>query len=65
MVCHGGSIGGKSYVGLGNTQLDMKRLLGEMTRADGGPRPITTFVVNTALPSRLSVSRKRRVSTYR
>jgi hypothetical protein len=48
MICHGGSIGGKSYVGLGNTQLDFKRLVDEMTRAEGGPRPITTFVVNTA-----------------
>ena len=24
MACHGGSIGGKSYVGLGNTQLDLR-----------------------------------------
>ena len=27
MVCHGGSIGGKSYVGLGNTQLDLEPAL--------------------------------------
>jgi hypothetical protein len=27
MVCHGGSIGGQSYVGLGNSQLDLKALL--------------------------------------
>ena len=26
MVCHGGSIGGQSYVGLGNSQLDLKAL---------------------------------------
>ncbi len=35
MVCHGGSIGGQSYVGLGNTQLDIKALLYDLTFADG------------------------------
>ena len=35
MLCHGGSIGGQSYVGLGNTQLDLKAVLFELTIADG------------------------------
>jgi mono/diheme cytochrome c family protein len=48
MVCHGGSIGGTSYVGLGNTQLDLRALLDEMTRADGQRLPPSPFVLNTA-----------------
>ncbi len=48
LVCHGGSIGGKSYVGLGNTQLDLKGLLYDMTKADGQPPPFSTFTLNTA-----------------
>ena len=48
LMCHGGSIGGKSFIGLGNTQLDARRLLEEMTRADGRLLPPTTFVVNSA-----------------
>jgi mono/diheme cytochrome c family protein len=48
LVCHGGSIGGKSYVGLGNTQLDLKALLNEMTRADGHIAPPSTFILNSA-----------------
>jgi mono/diheme cytochrome c family protein len=48
MVCHGGSIGGKSYVGLGNTQLDLKALLFELTIADGRKPPFSTFVLNTS-----------------
>ncbi|HEV3121517.1 MAG TPA: hypothetical protein VGY53_06425, partial [Isosphaeraceae bacterium] len=35
LVCHGGSIGGKSYIGLGNTTLDLHALLTDLTRADG------------------------------
>jgi mono/diheme cytochrome c family protein len=35
LVCHGGSIGGTSYVGLGNTTLDLHALLADLTRADG------------------------------
>jgi mono/diheme cytochrome c family protein len=45
MVCHGGSIGGKSYVGLGNTQLDIKAVLNELTAADGRIAPPSTFVL--------------------
>jgi mono/diheme cytochrome c family protein len=48
MLCHGGSIGGKSYVGLGNTQLDLKALLFELTIADGKKPPFPTFVLNTS-----------------
>ena len=48
MACHGGSIGGKSYVGLGNTQLDLRPLLNEMTIADGRRPPPSTFVLNTS-----------------
>ena len=35
LVCHGGSIGGTSYVGLGNTTLDLHPLLSDLTLADG------------------------------
>ena len=48
MTCHGGSIGGQSYVGLGNTQLDFKFLAQEMNKADGKRLPPTTIVVNSA-----------------
>lgn len=48
MACHGGSIGGKSYVGLGNTQLDLRALLNEMTTADGRRPPPSTFVLNSS-----------------
>jgi hypothetical protein len=36
MVCHGGSIGGKCYVGLGNASLDFQAFIEELARADGG-----------------------------
>ena len=48
MVCHGGSIGGQSYVGLGNTQLDLKAVLFELTIADGKRPPFSTFVLNSS-----------------
>ena len=48
MACHGGSIGGKSYVGLGNTQLDLRALLNEMTIADGRRLPPPTFTLNSS-----------------
>ncbi len=35
MVCHGGSIAGKSYVGLGNAVLDYQAFYEEMSAADG------------------------------
>ena len=37
LVCHGGSIGGTSYVGLGNTQLDMIGFYRDFFAADGRP----------------------------
>ncbi len=48
LVCHGGSIGGASYVGLGNTQLDLESLLKELTRADGRRPPVSLFTLNSA-----------------
>ena len=48
MACHGGSIGGTSYVGLGNTQLDMSLLFDEMMKAEGRRMPPSTFVVNSS-----------------
>jgi Cytochrome c len=48
MLCHGGSIGGQSYVGLGNTQLDLKAVLFELTIADGRRPPFSTFVLNSS-----------------
>ncbi len=48
MACHGGSIGGKSYVGLGNTQLDLRALLNEMTTADGRRPPPPAFILNSS-----------------
>jgi len=35
MLCHGGSILGKSYVGLGNSTLDIEALFVELTAVDG------------------------------
>jgi mono/diheme cytochrome c family protein len=35
MLCHGGSIMGKSYVGLGNSTLDIQAVFEELSRADG------------------------------
>ena len=48
MICHGGSIGGTSYVGLGNTQLDMTLLFHEMLKAEGRRLPPSTFVINSS-----------------
>jgi RoxA-like, cytochrome c-like len=48
MLCHGGSIGGQSYIGLGNTQLDLKAVLFELTIADGKRPPFSTFVLNSS-----------------
>jgi hypothetical protein len=48
LICHGGSIGGTSYVGLGNSTLDLKALFEELTRAEGR-RPLpSTFVLTSA-----------------
>jgi hypothetical protein len=37
MLCHGGSILGKSYVGLGNSTLDIQGLFEDLAQADGLP----------------------------
>jgi mono/diheme cytochrome c family protein len=37
LLCHGGSIAGRSYVGLGNSTLDLQALFQEMARADHIP----------------------------
>lgn len=47
MVCHGGSIMGKSYVGLGNTALDIHALFEELTLADGGRFRLPFTFTNT------------------
>ena len=38
LICHGGSIAGRSYVGLGNSGLDYQAFAEEMAAADGRPR---------------------------
>ena len=38
LICHGGSIAGRSYVGLGNTDLDYQAFAEEMDAADGRSR---------------------------
>jgi RoxA-like, cytochrome c-like len=48
LLCHGGSIGGQSYIGLGNSQLDIEPLFRDLTIADGYRPPPVAFVVNTA-----------------
>jgi mono/diheme cytochrome c family protein len=37
LICHGGSIAGRSYVGLGNVSLDYQALVEELAAADGRP----------------------------
>ncbi|WP_165220024.1 c-type cytochrome [Aquisphaera insulae] len=48
MACHGGSIGGKSYVGLPNSTVDYELLLFDLFRADGRKPPLVPFTINTA-----------------
>ena len=48
LTCHGGSLGGKSYAGLGNTQLDLKLFFSEMTKAEGRWVPPVPFVINSS-----------------
>jgi hypothetical protein len=35
LLCHGGSVAGQSYIGLGNASLDYQAFFEEMSRADG------------------------------
>ena len=48
LTCHGSSLGGTSYVGMGNSQLDLKLFFNEMTRAEGRMVPPSTIVVNSS-----------------
>src|SRR5262249_37649977 len=48
LLCHGGSIAGRSYVGLGNASLDLHGLFQDLGAADGVP---------VALPYRFSNTR--------
>jgi hypothetical protein len=44
LMCHGGSIAGKSYIGLGNTALDFQSLFEDLSKASRGPaHPPFTF----------------------
>jgi mono/diheme cytochrome c family protein len=43
LLCHGGSILGKSYIGLGNATLDVQAMFEELGKAEGG-RGKTPFV---------------------
>jgi mono/diheme cytochrome c family protein len=43
MLCHGGSLLGKSYVGLGNSSLDIQALFEDFNKVDGLPKPPFTF----------------------
>jgi mono/diheme cytochrome c family protein len=36
LLCHGGSIAGKSYIGLGNSTLDIQAFFEDMSKANGG-----------------------------
>ncbi|WP_165248718.1 c-type cytochrome [Paludisphaera soli] len=48
LACHGGSIGGTSYVGLPNTQIDYTGFFLDLFRADGRRTPLMPFVLNSA-----------------
>ena len=48
LTCHGSSLGGTSYVGMGNTQLDLKLFFHDMMQAEGRFVPPSTFVVNSS-----------------
>ena len=58
MICHGGSIFGKSYVGLGNTALDIESFFLDMAEADGRPRKLPfCFSATSAAPPRQAACR--------
>src|SRR5437868_3750428 len=38
LLCHGGSVAGHSYIGLGNASLDYQTLYEELAAADGVPK---------------------------
>src|SRR6185437_2684261 len=43
MLCHGGAVLGKSYLGLGNSTLDIQALFEDCNKVDGLPKPPFTF----------------------
>src|SRR5205085_5241239 len=44
LLCHGGSIAGRSYIGLGNSTLDLQALFEDLAAADGrSPKLPFTF----------------------
>ncbi len=47
LLCHGGSIGGTSYVGLGNSTVDIEALFRDLTVADGRKWPPVVYTLNT------------------
>lgn len=47
LACHGGSIGGQSYVGLGNTQLNLEAWIVDFAKASGRQIPGFPFTVNS------------------
>jgi len=48
LACHGGSIGGRSYVGLGNTQVDYDLLFRDLFQAAGRRVPLVPFTISSA-----------------
>ena len=48
LICHGGTIGGTSYIGLGNTRLDLQGFLGDMTKTDSGLTVPFVFPLNSS-----------------
>lgn len=46
MSCHGGSLLGKSYIGLGNASLDLQALFEDMNAAAGRPEKLPHMVAN-------------------
>ncbi len=47
-LCHGGTLDGKVIAGLGNSRLDLKGVLDDLTRADGKPSPAALFTVSSS-----------------
>src|SRR5262249_31147975 len=47
LLCHGGSLAGRSYVGLGNASLDLHGFFQEMAAADGLPDQMAYRFSNT------------------
>ena len=47
MICHGGSLNGRGYVGLGNTQLDLTGFFTEFHAIEGRGKLVFPFTLNT------------------